>query len=131
MNSERRLEISYYFGTIVLFVSCIGMSSYNESVHNSFDSYQEKLPFETVLVSSIATAIVCAITLWLCLTVYACLKQKKVKVSTLELFGKLVFSKKTLLGLLILIAVAFLVSLLGIIFIGLAIFLIPLLKRKI
>lgn len=131
MNSERRLEISYYFGMIVLFVSCIGISSYDESVRDNFASYQEKLPFETVLVSSIVTAIVCAVTLWLSLTFYDCLKQKKFKVSTLELFGKLVFCKKTLLGLLFLIASAFLVSFLGIIFIGLAFFLIPLLKRKI
>ena len=56
--------------------------------------------------------------------------KKKDELTTWGLFKKEVFSKNTLLALTILIVVSVLVAFLGILFIGLAIFFLPLLKGK-
>lgn len=56
--------------------------------------------------------------------------KKKDELTTWGLFKKEVFSKNTLLALTILIVVSVLVAFLGILFIALAIFFLPLLKGK-
>lgn len=86
---------------------------------------------ETVFTSSLVTGIVLAITTWLIVTFWDCLKRAKEK-DELTTWGvkKEVFSKNTMLALTILIVVSVLIAFLGILFIGLAIFFLPLLKGK-
>ena len=86
---------------------------------------------ETVFTSSLVTGIVLAIITWLIVTFVDCLKRsEKDELTTWGLFKKEVFSKNTLLALTILIVVSVLIAFLGILFIGLAIFFLPLLKGK-
>ena len=77
MDKEKKAEISYYVGCIVFFVSCIGRNSYNESIHEVEGNCQVKVPFETIFVSSIITAVVFAIGSWLLLTIYDCYTKNK------------------------------------------------------
>lgn len=132
MDDDRKFEISSAVGTTVFFISCIGIGSYEEAVHEGYESIHEKLPMETVFTSSLVTGIVLAIITWLIVTFVDCLKRAKEKdeLTTWGLFKKEVFSKNTLLALTILIVVSVLIAFLGILFIGLAIFFLPLLKGK-
>lgn len=131
MDKEKKAEISYYVGCIVFFVSCIGRNSYNESIHEVEGNCQVKVPFETIFVSSIITAVVFAIGSWLLLTIYDCYtKNKKEGISFWKVFKEEVFCKKTLLTLFVITAASVLMAFIGILLIGLAIFLIPLLKGK-
>lgn len=131
MDDDRKFEISSAVGTTVFFISCIGIGSYEEAVHEGHESIHKKLPMETVFTSSLVTGIVLAIITWLIVTFWDCLKRaKKDELTTWGLFKKEVFSKNTLLALTILIVVSVLVAFLGILFIGLAIFFLPLLKGK-
>ena len=131
MDDDRKFEISSAVGTTVFFISCIGIGSYEEAVHEGYESIHEKLPMETVFTSSLVTGIVLAIITWLIVTFWDCLKRaKKDELTTWGLFKKEVFSKNTLLALTILIVVSVLIAFLGILFIGLAIFFLPLLKGK-
>ena len=131
MDDDRKFEISSAVGTTVFFISCIGIGSYEEAVHEGYESIHEKLPMETVFTSSLVTGIVLAIITWLIVTFVDCLKRsEKDELTTWGLFKKEVFSKNTLLALTILIVVSVLVAFLGILFIGLAIFFLPLLKGK-
>lgn len=131
MDDDRKFEISSAVGTTVFFISCIGIGSYEEAVHVGYESIHEKLPMETVFTSSLVTGIVLAIITWLIVTFVDCLKRsEKDELTTWGLFKKEVFSKNTLLALTILIVVSVLVAFLGILFIALAIFFLPLLKGK-
>lgn len=131
MDDDRKFEISSAVGTTVFFISCIGIGSYEEAVHEGYESIHEKLPMETVFTSSLVTGIVLAIITWLIVTFWDCLKRaKKDELTTWGLFKKEVFSKNILLALTILIVVSVLIAFLGILFIGLAIFFLPLLKGK-
>ncbi len=131
MDKEKKAEISYYVGCIVFFVSCIGRNSYNESIHDVEDNCQVKVPFETIFVSSIITAVVFAIGSWLLLTIYDCYTRKKKEgIGFWKAFKEEVFCKKTLLTLFVITAASVLMAFIGILLIGLAIFLIPLLKGK-
>lgn len=130
MDDDRKFEISSAVGTTVFFISCIGIGSYEEAVHEGHESIHEKLPMETVFTSSLVTGIVLAIITWLIVTFVDCLKREKDELTTWGLFKKKVFSKNTLLALTILIVVSVLIAFLGILFIGLAIFFLPLLKGK-
>lgn len=131
MDDDRKFEISSAVGTTVFFISCIGIGSYEEAVHEGYESIHEKLPMETVFTSSLVTGIVLAIITWLIVTFVDCLKRsEKDELTTWGLFKKEVFSKNTLLALTILIVVSVLIAFLGILFIGLAIFFLPLLKGK-
>lgn len=131
MDDDRKFEISSAVGTTVFFISCIGIGSYEEAVHEGYESIHEKLPMETVFTSSLVTGIVLAIITWLIVTFVDCLKRsEKDELTTWGLFKKEVFSKNTLLALTILIVVSVLVAFLGILFIALAIFFLPLLKGK-
>ena len=131
MDDDRKFEISSAVGTTVFFISCIGIGSYEEAVHEGHESIHKKLPMETVFTSSLVTGIVLAIITWLIVTFVDCLKRsEKDELTTWGLFKKEVFSKNTLLALTILIVVSVLVAFLGILFIGLAIFFLPLLKGK-
>ena len=131
MDDDRKCEISAAVGTTVFFISCIGIGSYEEAVHEGHESIHKKLPMETVFTSSLVTGIVLAIITWLIVTFWDCLKRaKKDELTTWGLFKKEVFSKNTLLALTILIVVSVLVAFLGILFIALAIFFLPLLKGK-
>lgn len=133
MNNDKKIETSTTVGCIALFVSCYGISIYNQATHDSYTNYQDKFPMETILVTSLVTGIVLAIVTWLCLTLYDCHKKAKEEncvSSTLELFSKEVFCKRTFVGLIVLIVVSFLVVFLGLALLALAIFFIPLLKGK-
>ena len=131
MDDDRKFEISSAVGTTVFFISCIGIGSYEEAVHEGHESIHKKLPMETVFTSSLVTGIVLAIITWLIVTFWDCLKRaKKDELTTWGLFKKEVFSKNTLLALTILIVVSVLIAFLGILFIALAIFFLPLLKGK-
>lgn len=132
MNNEKKIETSTAVGSITLFVSCYGISIYDQATRDSCTNYQDKLPMETILVTSLVSGIVLAIVTWLCLTLYDCNKKAKEKngVSTLELFSKEVFCKRIFVGLIVLIVVSFLVVFLGLALLALAIFFIPLLKGK-
>ena len=131
MDDDRKFEISSAVGTTVFFISCIGIGSYEEAVHEGHESIHKKLPMETVFTSSLVTGIVLAIITWLIVTFWDCLKRaKKDELTTWGLFKKEVFSKNTLLALTILIVISVLIAFLGILFIGLAIFFLPLLKGK-
>lgn len=48
MDDDRKFEISSAVGTTVFFISCIGIGSYEEAVHEGYESIHEKLPMETV-----------------------------------------------------------------------------------
>ena len=132
MDNEEKLKTSTTVGSISLFVSCYGISIYDQATHDSYTNYQDKLPMETILLTSLVTGIVLAIITWLFLTLYDCHKKAKEddSVTTLELFKKEVFCKRTFIGLLVLIITSFLVVFLGLALLALAIFLIPLLKGK-
>lgn len=108
MDDDRKFEISSAVGTIVFFISCIGIGSYEEAVHEGYESIHEKLPMETVFTSSLVTGIVLAIITWLIVTFWDCLKRAKEKdeLTTWGLFKKEVFSKNTMLALTILIVVS-------------------------
>ena len=107
------------------------LSCYSREEHEGYESIHEKLPMETVFTSSLVTGIVLAIITWLIVTFVDCLKRsEKDELTTWGLFKKEVFSKNTLLALTILIVVSVLIAFLGILFIGLAIFFLPLLKGK-
>lgn len=75
MDDDRKFEISSAVGTTVFFISCIGISSYEEAVHEGYESIHEKLPMETVFTSSLVTGIVLAIITWLIVTFWG-LSQK-------------------------------------------------------
>lgn len=132
MDNEEKLKASTTVGSIVLFVSCYGISIYDQTTHDSYTNYHDKLPMETILVTSLVTGIVLTIVTWLALTLYDCHKKAKEDdcVTTLELFNKEVFCKRTFIGLIVLIIMSFLVVFLGLALLALAIFLIPLLKGK-
>lgn len=132
MDNEEKLKASTTVGSIVLFVSCYGISIYDQTTHDSYTNYHDKLPMETILVTSLVTGIVLTIVTWLALTLYDCHKKAKENdsVTTLELFNKEVFCKRTFIGLIVLIIMSFLVVFLGLALLALAIFLIPLLKGK-
>lgn len=101
MDDDRKFEISSAVGTTVFFISCIGIGSYEEAVHEGYESIHEKLPMETVFTSSLVTGIVLAIITWLIVTFWDCLKRAKEKdeLTTWGLFKKEVFSKNTLLAI--------------------------------
>lgn len=132
IDNEEKLKTSATVGSLALFVSCYGISFYDQATHDSCTNYQDKLPMETILVSSLVTGIVLSIITWLFLTLYDCHKKAKEddNVTTLELFKKEVFCKRTFIGLFVLIVTSILVVFLGITLLFLAIFLIPLLKGK-
>lgn len=133
MNNEEKLEKSTAVGSLTLFVSCYGINIYEVATHDSYTNYQNKLPFESILVTGIVTGIIMTIITWLILTLYDCHKKAKKddSVTTLELFKREVFCKRTFIGLIILIIVSFLVVFLGLIFLSLIVFYIFILKGKI
>lgn len=133
MNNEEKLTKATTVGSLTLFVSCYGISIYDQASHDSYTNYQDKLPFESILVGSIVTGIIMTIITWLFLTLYDCHKKAKEddSVTTLELFKREVFCKRTFIGLIILIIASLLVCLLGIIFLSLIVFYIFILKGKI
>lgn len=59
MDDDRKFEISSAVGTTVFFISCIGIGSYEEAVHEGYESIHEKLPMETVFTSSLVTGTDC------------------------------------------------------------------------
>lgn len=133
MNNEEKLTKATTVGSLTLFVSCYGISFYDQASHDSYTNYQDKLPFESILVGSIVTGIIMTIITWLFLTLYDCHKKAKEddSVTTLELFKREVFCKRTFIGLIILIIASLLVCFLGIIFLSLIVFYIFILKGKI
>ena len=133
MNNEEKLTKATTVGSLTLFVSCYGISIYDQASHDSYTNYQDKLPFESILVGSIVTGIIMTIITWLFLTLYDCHKKAKEddSVTTLELFKREVFCKRNFIGLIILIIASLLVCLLGIIFLSLIVFYIFILKGKI
>ena len=133
MNNEEKLTKATTVGSLTLFVSCYGISIYDQASHDSYTNYQDKLPFESILVGSIVTGIIMTIITWLFLTLYDCHKKAKEddSVTTLELFKRDVFCKRTFIGLIILIIASLLVCFLGIIFLSLIVFYIFILKGKI
>ena len=133
MNNEEKLTKATTVGSLTLFVSCYGISIYDQASHDSYTNYQDKLHFESILVGSIVTGIIMTIITWLFLTLYDCHKKAKEddSVTTLELFKREVFCKRTFIGLIILIIVSCLVVFLGIIFLSLIVFYIFILKGKI
>ena len=133
MNNEEKLTKATTVGSLTLFVSCYGISIYDQASHDSYTNYQDKLPFESILVGSIVTGIIMTIITWLFLTLYDCHKNAKEddSVTTLELFKREVFCKRTFIGLIILIIASLLVCFLGIIFLSLIVFYIFILKGKI
>lgn len=44
MDNEKKIETSTTVGSLALFVSCYGISIYDQATHDSYTSYQEKLP---------------------------------------------------------------------------------------
>lgn len=40
MDDDRKFEISSAVGTTVFFISCIGIGSYEETVHEGYESIQ-------------------------------------------------------------------------------------------
>lgn len=133
MNNEEKLTKATTVGSLTLFVSCYGISIYDQASHDNYTNYQDKLPFESILVGSIVTGIIMTIITWLFLTLYDCHKKAKEddSVTTLELFKREVFCKRTFIGLIILIIASLLVCFLGIIFLSLIVFYIFILKGKI
>ena len=133
MNNEEKLTKATTVGSLTLFVSCYGISIYDQASHDSYTNYQDKLPFESILVGSIVTGIIMTIITWLFLTLYDCHKKAKEddSVTTLELFKREVFCKRTFIGLIILIIASLLVCFLGILFLSLIVFYIFILKGKI
>ena len=105
MNNEEKLEKSTAVGSLTLFVSCYGINIYEVATHDSYTNYQDKLSFDSILVTSIVTGIIMTIVTWLVLTLYDCHKKAKEddSVTTLELFKRDVFCKRTFIGLIILI----------------------------
>ena len=133
MEREAKKEKSIGIGTTTFFLSCFGISIYDQASHDSYTNYQDKLPFESILVGSIVTGIIMTIITWLFLTLYDCHKKAKEddSVTTLELFKREVFCKRTFIGLITLIIASLLVCFLGIIFLSLIVFYIFILKGKI
>ena len=99
----------------------------------SYTNYQDKLPFETIFVTSAVTGIILAIITWLVLTLYDCHKKAREDGSstTLDLFKKELFSKRAIIDLAIIIIVLILASVLGLILLSLLVFYIFILKGKI
>ncbi len=132
MKNDDKLNTSITVGGIALFVSCYGISIYDEVTHASYTNNQDKLPMETILTTSLVMGFVLAIVTWLCLTLwdYRNKAKKDDTTTTLKLFYKEVFCMRTFAGLIALIVVSFLVVFFGLALLALAVFLKPLLKGK-
>lgn len=131
MDKGKRAETSINVGGIVLFVSCWGISIYDQYLHDAYTTYQVKTSFEMILASSWITGVVVGIVTWLCLTLNDCYtKAKKEDENVWVLFRNEVFCKETFLALLCIMISSILAIFLGLLFIGLAFFFIPLLKKK-
>ena len=89
MNNEEKLEKSTVVGSLTLFVSCYGINIYEVATHDDYTNYQDKLPFETIFVTSAVTGIILAIITWLVLTLYDCHKKAREdgSATTLDLFN--------------------------------------------
>ena len=77
MEREAKKEKSIGIGTTTFFLSCFGISIYDQASHDSYTNYQDKLPFETIFVTSAVTGIILAIITWLVLTLYDCHKKAR------------------------------------------------------
>lgn len=132
MKNDDKLNTSLAVGGIALFVSCYGISIYDEATRYSYTNHQDKLPMDTILTTSLVMGIVLAIVTWLCLTLWDCRNKAKKDdtATTLKLFYKEVFCMRTFAGLIALIVVPFLVVFFGLALLALAVFIIPLLKGK-
>lgn len=131
MDDEKKFEITSYVASISLIASCWGRGIYEESTHDHYTNYQDKVPMETIFLDSCITSIILSFITWVVLTLYDCNKKAKISnSSTFELFKKELFTKNTLITFVVLCIVIALITLFGIIFIGLAFFLWPLLKGK-
>ena len=86
MDDDRKFEISSAVGTTVFFISCIGIGSYEEAVHEGYESIHESCLWKPSLQGSLVTGIVLAIITWLIVTFVDCLKEgkkeKKMKLTT-------------------------------------------------
>ena len=133
MEREAKKEKSIGIGTTTFFLSCFGISIYDQALHDSYTNYQDKLPFETIFVTSAVTGIILAIITWLVLTLYDCHKKAREDGSAtiLDLFKKELFSKRATIDLAIIIIVLILASVLGLILLSLLVFYIFILKGKI
>lgn len=76
MEREAKKEKSIGIGTTTFFLSCFGISIYDQASHDSYTNYQDKLPFGTIFVTSAVTGIILAIITWLVLTLYDCHKRQ-------------------------------------------------------
>ena len=133
MNNEEKLEKSTVVDSLTLFVFCYGINIYEVATHDDYTNYQDKLPFETIFVTSAVTGIILAIITWLVLTLYDCHKKAREdgSATTLDLFKKELFSKRAIIDLAIIIIVLILASVLGLILLSLLVFYIFILKGKI
>ena len=61
MEREAKKEKSIGIGTTTFYLSCFGISIYDQASHDSYTNYQDKLPFETIFVTSAVTGIILAI----------------------------------------------------------------------
>lgn len=77
MEREAKKEKSIGIGTTTFFLSCFGISIYDQASHDSYTNYQDKLPFKTIFVTSAVTGIILAIITWLVLTLYDCHKKAR------------------------------------------------------
>lgn len=129
-GKQRKINRYWHY---YIFLSCFGISIYDQASHDSYTNYQDKLPFETIFVTSAVTGIILAIITWLVLTLYDCHKKAREdgSATTLDLFKKELFSKRAIIDLAIIIIVLILASVLGLILLSLLVFYIFILKGKI
>ena len=125
MKPEDKFAYASTSGICTMFVSCVGLNI-KEDFSNSSSVF-----FDPIMCASAISGLVITILVFIGITLYECYKEHK---DTGMPFGKIfhnrMFSKEGMVAFIVAIVVSAFVMVLGLVFIGLAIFFLPLLKGK-
>lgn len=135
MEEADKFSYATISGICTIFASCVGGHIYhdsNKSGISSEDKYICGCDADTfIMFSSALTGVVLMLVVYISLTAFECYKVSK---ETNSSFGKTfmvnIFSKESIVSVILMFALGFGLVFLGLLFIGLAFFFLPLLKGK-
>lgn len=135
MEQADKFSYATTSGICSIFVSCLGGHIYHDSNKSgiySEDKYIWGYNADTfIMFSSAITGLILMLLVYTAITAFECYKESKIsKVSFGRLFIGNLFSKESLVSVILMLVLGLGLAFLGILFIGLAIFLLPLLKGK-
>lgn len=136
MKPDDKFAYSFTTGFVTTFVSCMGGGIYHESLKG--DSYSEEYKHicgydanSFIFASSAITGIVMMLLVFTGITAYESYKEsQESECSFWSLFMHKLFTKENIFCLIALIVLGIGIAFLGFLIIGLAVFLIPLMKGK-